>query len=75
MAFYEIAATLIPVLLLGGVVVEAVKPPPEDTANPTVKTGREEGGDTNFKDRMMAHQIPLVGVMVICSRSSRSMQS
>jgi hypothetical protein len=49
-AFYEIAATLIPVLLLGGVVLEAVKPPETDAA------ASEESGGIPATD---------VGVLVI----------
>jgi|SRR6478609_3746573 len=80
-AFYEIAATLIPVLLLGGIVLEAVKAPPLD--DEVKQAGAHDKGDQHprsgvseedasydhwrrrFRTRLVAQQIPLIGVVVV----------
>jgi hypothetical protein len=68
-AFYEIAATLLPVLLLGGVVLEAVKPPEidaaasEESSDPARRPTHEKPDD--LKTVVVAYQLPIVGVLVI----------
>jgi hypothetical protein len=66
-AFYGIAATLIPLFLLGGVIVEAAKAPPADYESDTNESLDEWG--TRLK-RQLKHQgialyLPVIGVYVI----------
>jgi hypothetical protein len=63
-AFYEVAATLIPVLLLGGVVLEGVKAPPLDSGEDQSGAEAYDQWRSRFKNRLVALQIPAIGVTV-----------